>query len=123
MSATPEHAPIVRTERLEVVDRQGRVRVVVGDLGWSGEVPGVGLVLLDAHGTARAWIGLGEHGPELVFDQGGNAVVELGVDDPTSDALHVGAYVQLSDAEGRPSVACRVEADGRVTFHMGEQGP
>ncbi len=121
MSPTPESVPALRTERLEVVDRQGRVRAVLGDLGSPGAVPSVGLVLLDPHGTVRAWISLGEQGPELVFDQGGNAVIELGVAEATADAIHVGAYVQLSDADGRPALGLRINADGSVTVRSGDQ--
>jgi hypothetical protein len=106
---------VVRARRFEVVDANGVVRVVLGDLAHSrGGV--FGIALLGSQGQPRVWIEVDGRGPALVFDQGGNDVVELGVDDPVADALHVGAYLHLSGPDGRPAVSWRVEEDGSVTM-------
>ncbi|MDP9071875.1 MAG: hypothetical protein M3N68_11505 [Actinomycetota bacterium] len=108
---------VVRARRFELVDAEGAVRAIVGDLGGGGGVFGVALV--GRQGEARVWIELGEQGPALVFDQGGNDVVAVGVHDAVADALHVGAYLQLSHADGRPALGWRVEDDGSVTMRAG----
>ncbi len=113
MPATPPAS--VQARRFELVDDDGRVLAVLGLLdGRPGRAP-AGLALFDEHGRARVWMALGDDGPALVFDQGGNDVVHLGVSDPGPDALHVGAHLHLSDRHGRPVLGWRVEADGSLT--------
>jgi hypothetical protein len=110
-------ATVVRATRFEVVDGQGRTRAVLGRLADEepeGPPAPFGLALLDEQGRARVWCGLVAEGPVLLLDQDGNAVVQLGVDDATPDALHVGAYLHLADRRGTPRVGWRVEEDGSV---------
>jgi len=110
---------IVRARRLEVVDADGVVRAVVGDLATPPRGGVFGIALLGSQGQPRVWMEVDGQGPALVFDQGGNDVVELGVDDPGADALHVGAYLHLSRPDGRPALGWRVEEDGSVTMRTG----
>ena len=113
MPVTPPAS--VQARRFELVGDDGRVLAVLGVLDGRPGRSRAGLALLDENGRARVWIALGAEGPALVFDQGGNDVVHLGVSDPGSDALHVGAHFHLSDLDGRPVVGWRVEADGSLT--------
>lgn len=120
MSAPEE---VVRTRRIEVVDGHGRPRVVIGDLrpdaGETGDAGDAmfGIALLDDQGRHRAWLGLHPHGAGLTFDRGGNAALELGVDDPHPEVVTPGAYLHLADGEGRPAFGCRVDDDGEVRVH------
>lgn len=108
-----------QTERVEVVDAEGRVRLVLGDVG-NPERPGevFGVAIVDPAGRQRAWLALDESGAALVFDRTGNASVELGVHDGTGQATVSGAYLQLSDVDGRPVMGWRVDDDGSVTLRV-----
>lgn len=112
-----DHAQLrpVSTDRVEVVDAGGRVRLVLGDIGHP-ERPGevFGVALLDHTGRQRAWLALDDNGPAFGLDRHGNAVVELGVDDGTGDVVRRGAYFHLADADGRPVVGWQVDDDGTV---------
>ena len=119
----PGPLEVVRARIFELVDAQGAVRAIVGQLGAGRGDGALGVALVSGQGEARVWIELGEHGPALVFDQGGNDVVALGVHDAAADALHVGAYLQLSHPVGRPAVGWRVEDDGSVTMRTGGPEP
>jgi hypothetical protein len=113
---------VVRARRFELVDVDGVVRALLGDLGpRPGEV--FGLVLLDPHGRARLRIELGPTGPALVLDQDGNDVIELAVHDVVADALRPGSHLRLSDRHGRPALAWHVEADGSATLRTGAREP
>ena len=112
-------AGALRAERVEVVDGDGRIRLVLGDIGnpqRPGEVFGVALV--DAEGRQRVWLALDDSGAALAFDHTGNNVVELGVDDGTGEATVSGAYLYLSDIDGRPVLGWRVDDDGSVTVRV-----
>lgn len=110
---TGEGAPVevVRARRIELVDAQGTVRAVVGDL----EEPDVGgegtfgFGVLDAASRLRVWLALGPSGPVLVFDQDGNVALELGISDPADDLRHPGAHFFLASAEGEPRIGWRIE--------------
>lgn len=120
MSAPDE---VLRARRIEVVDSRGRTRAVVGDLGGADQSEQVfGIALVDPDGRHRAWLALDEHGTVLGFDRTGNAVLELGVDDG-GEAVRRGAYVQLSDAEGRPVLGWRVGDDGEVVVPTAADRP
>lgn len=112
---------VVRAERIEVVDRRGRVRLVLGDIG-NPERPGevFGCALLGLDGRQRAWLAVDDSGASLGFDRTGNAVLELGVDDGAGEALTTGAYLYLSDMDGRPVLGWRVEDDGDVSVRAAE---
>lgn len=113
----PPDEQVVRARRLEIVDAEGRVRAVVGDLApaQSGS-DDFGLALLDNQGTCRAWLSLGPHGPAVGLDHSGNTVAEMGVADPGGDALGTGAYLVLSDPTGGLAIGWWVEEDGSVTI-------
>lgn len=116
----PEAEHVLQVRRLEIVDGDGRVRAVLGDIGPAAPAgPEFGLALLDAQGEHRVWLSVGPQGPVLVFDAAGNAVVEVGVHDESSDALHVGAYLVLSDRSGAMSVGWWVEEDGSASMRTG----
>lgn len=112
---------VMRAERIEVVDGRGRVRLVLGDIG-NPERPGevFGFALLGLDGRQRAWLAVDDSGASLGFDRTGNAVVELGVDDGTGEAVSTGAYLHLSDMDGRPVLGWRVEDDGDVVVRAVE---
>ena len=112
---------VVRARRIEVVDGRGRTRAVVGDLGGPEQPEQVfGIALVGPDGRHRAWLALDDHGAVLAFDRTGNTVLEVGVDDG-GEAVHPGAYVQLSDAEGRPALGWRVDDSGDVVVPTAEQ--
>lgn len=111
--------PTLQAARVEVVDADGRVRLVLGDIGHP-ERPGevFGLAIVDVTGRQRAWLALDDSGAALVFDRTGNAAVELGVGDGTGEATVSGSYFQLSDVDGRPVIGWRVADDGAVTMRI-----
>jgi hypothetical protein len=121
MNDAPATQPgVVRATRVEVVDGDGRVRAVLGDLGSPDPTSSVlGFALLDDDGNQRVWLALDATGPNLVFDLGGNAVLTLGVNDPAPDALHVGAYLHVADIDGAAVLGWRIEDDGSVTMRLG----
>jgi len=123
--ADPTAAPadVVQAHRFELVDRDGRVRAVIGELpNYDDAGPAIiGVSLLDAEGRRRTFLSLDDTGPSLVFDLDGNNVLELGVNDPTADALTVGAYAFATDALGEPRVGIRVFEDGEVELILKEQ--
>ncbi|HUP68625.1 MAG TPA: hypothetical protein VM142_02300 [Acidimicrobiales bacterium] len=113
----PPDEQVVRTQRLEIVDAEGRLRAVVGDLAPAqSDSPDFGIALLDEHGARRAWLSLGPHGPMVGLDHSGNTVAEMGVTDPGGDALGTGAYLVLSDNTGGLAIGWWVEEDGSVTI-------
>jgi hypothetical protein len=107
---------VLQTRRIEVVDEQNRVRLVLGLLRRSEGAEGAfGLSILDTTGRVRVWLALEETGPTLVFDESGNAVLQLGVDDPSPDSLRTGSFLHLGDAAGRPVLSWQVDSDGTLT--------
>jgi hypothetical protein len=115
--------PIIRTRRIEVVDGHGRTRAIVGDLSGAAQPEQVfGVALVDRDGRHRAWLSLDDNGATLAFDRTGNAVLEMGVDDG-GEATRTGAYVQLSDIEGRPALGWRVDDDGGVVLRVTGRAP
>jgi hypothetical protein len=121
MSETPTTAPgTVRTTRLEVVDLDCRVRAVLGPLDTPDpDRPVFGLALLDDRGQQRVWLTMDGTGPSLVFDVFGNNAIALGVNDRTNDALHVGAYLHVTDLDGTPVLGWQVDEDGSVLARQG----
>ena len=121
MSDVPTTAPgVVRANRVELVDQDGAVRAVLGQLDSPDPgAPVFGLALLDEAGRQRVWLSLDGSGPVLVFDLAGNNVITLGVNDPTADALHVGGYLHVADLDGTPVLGWQVEEDGSVLARHG----
>ncbi len=123
MSNFPLSDRALQAERVEVVDAEGRVRLVLGDIGHPdrpGEVFGVAVV--DPGGRQRAWLALDDSGAALVFDRTGNAAVELGVQDGTGESTVSGGYLQLSDVDGTPVIGWRVDDDGGVVMRVTGRG-
>lgn len=118
--STPDDA-VVRVGRIEVVDADGKLRAVLGEVSRpTYDASSFGLALFDAEGRRRLRLAVDDAGPVLVLDQGGNIGVELGVHDPELDAIHTGAYLLVADADGTEVAGWRVEADGSVTPYSGE---
>lgn len=113
MAAPPD---VVQAHRFELLDRDGRVRGAFGELPNPDPLsPRIfGLTLYDVAGNRRAYFSLDDIGPSLVFDSGGNNVLQLGVADDAPDALRVGAYAFAADASGTPILRFHVHPDGEV---------
>jgi hypothetical protein len=75
-----EVSDVVRARRIEVVDDEGRVRVVIGLLG-QGDSPIFGLVVQDESGHGRGWVQHDGAAAEVGLDFGGNTVAALNVSD------------------------------------------
>lgn len=91
---------VVRARRIEVVDRAGRPWLVIGEAAGDGDPRG--LWVLDSDGTQRVWLGIDRTGASLAIGWSGTVVAAIGTHDPGPDAAHVGSYVLLADATGRP---------------------
>lgn len=120
----PQQA-VVRAERFELVDGDGRVRAVLGALAAPGEDAAdvVGIELRDRSGAARAWLTVEEGwGAQLCLAEQGNQVLLLDVVDATPAAAEPGPSVRLCDASGTPVLECRVTGDGRVVQRPGPTG-
>jgi hypothetical protein len=111
-----------RAERFEVHDAAGHLRAVFGQLnnGPPGTGDVFGLSLRAPDGAERAALTLDETGPALVFTQGGNIAVHIGVDDAVLPHDHVGAYVTVADGSGTPLLRLWVAADGSLRTEAGE---
>lgn len=121
MSDDTAEEPVVRASRVEIVDADGQVRAVLGEVSRPDYLASsFGLALFDADGRRRLRMAVEATGPVVVFDQAGNIGVEVGVHDPTPDALHVGAYLVMGDAGGTAVAGWRVEDDGSVTPYTGD---
>jgi hypothetical protein len=91
---------VVRARRIELVDAEGRTRLLLGDLGqWPGGGEMVGLSMRDEHGHERLLLGLDALGPSLAFVEEGNVVLHLAVDDAAPGG---GASLSMADSRGRP---------------------
>lgn len=108
---------VVRAARFELVDRRGRVRAVVGDVG-APSTFAPGIALLDKAGRQRCVLGLFATGPTMSFVSDGNERIVFGVndgdepggdDDPGYDPT---AFVVFADATGSACVDLSVHADG-----------
>ncbi|HEX7167498.1 MAG TPA: hypothetical protein VF230_11015 [Acidimicrobiales bacterium] len=78
---------MVRTRRIEVVDAEGRVRVVVGNVGVTDDI--FGLVVRNGYGRDRVWMLAQERVAEVGLDHGGNTVAALSVSDEGDPALYL----------------------------------
>lgn len=70
---------LLQTERVEIVDGQGRTRVAIGLLGPEADP---GIALYDEAGNERVSLALDFGGPLLSFALGGFGVMDIGVSDP-----------------------------------------
>jgi hypothetical protein len=109
---TLSSAPVVRTQRLEVVDDEGRVRVVIGNLAGEAEegcFPGVSL--RTEEGTPRAELVVTDDGPALTFSLAGHDVLVAGVDDPDLAMARGGPYVELLHHSAQVAAGWRLAGD------------
>jgi hypothetical protein len=102
--------PLVRAERVEVVDGKGRPRVVIGALG-RATAGTVGVGIYDRRASERITLALGEAGPILGFSLDGTGALLLGVDDFDTAAVDPGPYVEILTSEGDVAVGWRVHGD------------
>lgn|GEM_PF-6356826 len=69
---------VLRARRIELVDDKGFVRMVLAGEDHNGDAAQAPTIeLLDDEGV-RAWLSIGDGGPELAFTAGGNVVLDLG---------------------------------------------
>lgn len=106
---------VVQARRVELVDAEGRVRGLLGELPTPdphGEV--FGLSLLTESGSPRVTIGVDDDGGWVVLELDGNILIQLGVNEVDSDAVDTRAVVHISDAGGTPLIRWRVADDGSL---------
>lgn len=81
--------PVVRTQRVEVVDEQGWVRAVVGRVGRAeGDV--FGITVVDTRGRQRAWVVADDSWAEVGLDHEGDTAAALGVNATGVPGLYLG---------------------------------
>jgi uncharacterized protein (DUF1778 family) len=111
----------VRIHRLEVVDRNGRLVLVVGELDRPRADPAVGVALIDARtGAERAVLALNADGPHLEAMAEGNVVAAFGVNDPGGEVLP-GVYLVPAGFDGARALGWSVDPDGLVTVQGGTE--
>jgi hypothetical protein len=98
--------PVVRTRRLEVLDEEGAVTVVVGDL--DGET---GLALRDAFGADRLVVGGDAASAAVRFYVGGTEVACFGADTDADPEAEPGSFLTLAARNGAPVRSWRVTAE------------
>ncbi|HEX7167547.1 MAG TPA: hypothetical protein VF230_11260 [Acidimicrobiales bacterium] len=83
-----EVTEVVRARRVEVMDREGRVRVVIGDVSVNDEEL-FGVVVRNALGRDRAWMLAQEVVAEIGLDHAGDTIAALTVSDDGAGSLYV----------------------------------
>lgn len=84
-----EASEVTRTRRVEVVDEEGRVRVLLGLIGRDTESEIWGLVVRDENGRDRTWIVHDGPVAEVALDFGGDTVASLCVGDDGEASLYL----------------------------------
>jgi hypothetical protein len=106
---------VLSARRFEVVDTEGRVRAVVGNLSGSSSEWYPGVALLDEDGHERVSLMLGASGPLLTFAEAGNVALELGVfDEADPESVAPGPCVVVCDRSGTARWSVRLDADGHA---------
>ncbi|HEX9968938.1 MAG TPA: hypothetical protein VGB03_02275 [Acidimicrobiales bacterium] len=100
--------PVVRTRRLEVLDEDGTVTVVVGNI--DGER---GIALRDSLGADQLVITRDDGGAGVRFYVGGTEVANFGVETDADPEREPGPYLMLAGLNGVPALGWRVDRDGR----------
>lgn len=100
--------PVVRTRRLEVLEEDGAVTVVVGNI--DGER---GIALRDSLGADQLVITRDGGGAGVRFYVGGTEVANFGVDTDADPEREPGPYLMLAGLNGVPALGWRVDRDGR----------
>jgi hypothetical protein len=101
---------VVKVERLEVVDRHGRTRVVIGALG-GVDARTMGVGVYDRANRERITLALGDGGPVLGFALDGDGALVLGVDDFDTAVTSPGPYVEALAPDGTVAVGWRVDGE------------
>lgn len=110
---------VVRARRIELVDGDGRVRGVVGEISppgpRSGAVFGAEFYLAD--GEPRASVAMEGGRAWFTLEMAGNIRVHAGVNDATTEAVDETAYLYLLGPDGAPLIGWRVADDGTLVEH------
>lgn len=79
---------VVRTERIEIHDESGRVRIIIGRMEPDHHDDGLfGVVVRSAGGRDRVWVLAEERTAEVGLDWRGNTVAALSVSDTGEPGL------------------------------------
>lgn len=116
MSEHETVAEVVRARRVELVDEQGRLRGVLGEIGEFAPSPDpvIGLELYAPSGEPRLSLAMGGDTAWVLLEVGGNAQVQIGVNEAKTGAVAARAFLILCDADGVPVLGWRVDDDGAV---------
>ena len=107
--------PVLRAGRFEVVDSDGRVRAVLGDLSTPAGPYRPGLALRSRDGEPTVLLHLTPEGAALDFAFQGDIGLVLGVDDRVADAaIDPGPYLSLIGRDGAVALGWRVADDGPI---------
>lgn len=106
---------LVQAGRLEIIDKEGRIRAALGDTSdGTAHFDSFGLALYGLDGRRRAVLSIDKTGPTLVFDHDGNNALSIGVDDPTNDSEPAGPYVTIVDAKGELALGLALNQSGAL---------
>lgn len=110
---------VVRARRVELVDAEGRLRGVLGEVqpARAHAAPVVGAEFYLPDGEPRVSIGMQEGRAWVTIEMGGNIRIHAGVNDATTEAVDETAYLYLNDADGAPLLGWRVTDDGHLVEH------
>ena len=114
LAPAPTHAAsadqVVRARKFELVDREGRVRGVLGDLGFGS----VGMSLRDGEGILRVGLSVVPDGRAVVsfFHKDGKPRAALGVGPNGSPAM------LLTRGDGKRQIELAYAADGGARLRM-----
>ena len=112
----PETAEVLQCSRIEVVDDDGQVRIVLGNIAVSDDFE-PGIAILDENGSERISIALFAQGPQLSIAADGTGVIDLFVSDRGPETGIGSANLVVADGTGRPVV------HHAVPLHTGGQWP
>lgn len=122
-TAGPPAVPLLRVQRLEVVDGEGRLLVVIGDIG-GGRLEQAGIAVYDQQPSERATLAVDECGPSLSFSLRGDDALVIGVDDPETHAMHPGPFLELLSRDGEVARGWRVDDEtGAVHSERADEAP
>lgn len=107
---------VVRARALEIVDDAGRVRVRVGTAD-----EGYGVVINDARGDFRATMTDAPLGAAIQLKKGGGQVKLLAAE-PVEGVNEGEVSIAISDARGQSRIVGAVDAKGKPSLQMVDQG-
>lgn len=118
--AEPEVIGRLRVQQFEVVDAQGRPRVVIDGLGGPYRDDAVGVHLLDRSGNRRLDLMLLNGQPVLSLVREGNDAANFGVHDSSPDNDPASTYLTLCDGSGSTVLRWEVFEGGKLEVAMPE---